>query len=115
MEIGRLHFIHIISLQKHNFHLKLDIRSRINIALIQFTLDDPLALLYNDNSVLENHHLYVAFNLLCSDPTVDITKHLTTVQRQLFRKIVISLVSEIGGFLYACLHVNTIFAKLILF
>ncbi|GAA52465.1 3' 5'-cyclic-nucleotide phosphodiesterase [Clonorchis sinensis] len=54
--------------------------------------NNELAILYNDKSVLENHHLYIGFDLLHSEPQVDITKHLTTVQRQLFRKIVISLV-----------------------
>ncbi|OON19460.1 3'5'-cyclic nucleotide phosphodiesterase, partial [Opisthorchis viverrini] len=54
--------------------------------------DNELAILYNDKSVLENHHLYIGFDLLHSEPQVDITKHFTTMQRQLFRKIVISLV-----------------------
>ncbi|KER20227.1 hypothetical protein T265_11168 [Opisthorchis viverrini] len=54
--------------------------------------NNELAILYNDKSVLENHHLYIGFDLLHSEPQVDITKHFTTMQRQLFRKIVISLV-----------------------
>ncbi|KAF7260629.1 hypothetical protein EG68_01788 [Paragonimus skrjabini miyazakii] len=54
--------------------------------------NNKLALLYNDNSVLENHHLHVAFSLLHSKPECDITAGFTHQQRQLFRKVVISLV-----------------------
>ncbi|KAF8567416.1 hypothetical protein P879_01514, partial [Paragonimus westermani] len=54
--------------------------------------NNKLALLYNDNSVLENHHLHVAFSLLHSEPECDITTGFTHQQRQLFRKVVISLV-----------------------
>ncbi|KAA3673645.1 cAMP-specific phosphodiesterase 4 [Paragonimus westermani] len=58
--------------------------------------NNKLALLYNDNSVLENHHLHVAFSLLRSEPECDVTTGFTHQQRQLFRKVVISLVSPVG-------------------
>lgn len=55
--------------------------------------DSELALLYNDSSVLENHHLFVAFNLLHNEPECDFSAQFSRTQRQLFRKMVISLVS----------------------
>uniref|UniRef100_A0A158QBU0 Phosphodiesterase n=1 Tax=Hymenolepis diminuta TaxID=6216 RepID=A0A158QBU0_HYMDI len=50
-----------------------------------------LALLYNDASVLENHHLSVAFKLL-TEPGCDIFANLTIKQRQFLRRLVIELV-----------------------
>ena len=51
-----------------------------------------LALMYNDESVLENHHLAVAFKLL-QNPACDIFSNLTKKQRQTLRKMVIDMVS----------------------
>ncbi len=50
-----------------------------------------LALMYNDESVLENHHLAVAFKLLQSSKC-DIFVSLSKKQRQTFRKMVIDMV-----------------------
>ncbi|KAL7058315.1 hypothetical protein AAHC03_017175 [Spirometra sp. Aus1] len=50
-----------------------------------------LALLYNDISVLENHHLSVAFKLL-TEPGCDIFASLGTKPRQSLRRLVIELV-----------------------
>lgn len=50
-----------------------------------------LALMYNDESVLENHHLAVAFKLLQED-NCDIFANLTKKQRQSLRKMVIDMV-----------------------
>uniref|UniRef100_A0A1B6DRH6 Phosphodiesterase n=1 Tax=Clastoptera arizonana TaxID=38151 RepID=A0A1B6DRH6_9HEMI len=50
-----------------------------------------LALMYNDESVLENHHLAVAFKLLQNDGC-DILINLTRKQRQTLRKMVIDMV-----------------------
>ncbi|CAH1962766.1 unnamed protein product [Acanthoscelides obtectus] len=50
-----------------------------------------LALMYNDESVLENHHLAVAFKLL-SNEGCDIFCNLTKKQRQTLRKMVIDMV-----------------------
>ena len=50
-----------------------------------------LALMYNDESVLENHHLAVAFKLL-QNPDCDIFLNLTKKQRQTLRKMVIDMV-----------------------
>ncbi|BFZ16436.1 hypothetical protein BsWGS_19474 [Bradybaena similaris] len=50
-----------------------------------------LALMYNDESVLENHHLAVAFKLLQED-NCDILGNLTKKQRQSLRKMVIDMV-----------------------
>jgi len=50
-----------------------------------------LALMYNDESVLENHHLAVAFKLL-QLPGCDIFQNLSKKQRQTLRKMVIDMV-----------------------
>jgi cAMP-specific phosphodiesterase 4 len=50
-----------------------------------------LAVLYNDLSVLENHHLAVAFKLLQHDGC-DILASLTVKQRQTLRKLTIDMV-----------------------
>ena len=53
-----------------------------------------LALMYNDESVLENHHLAVAFKLL-QNQDCDIFANLSKKQRQTFRKMVIDMVRNI--------------------
>lgn len=50
-----------------------------------------LALMYNDESVLENHHLAVAFKLL-QDDDCDIFVNLGKKPRQTLRKMVIDMV-----------------------
>lgn len=50
-----------------------------------------LALMYNDESVLENHHLAVAFKLLQNEGC-DIFCNMTKKQRQTLRKMVIDIV-----------------------
>ncbi|XP_043207362.1 cAMP-specific 3',5'-cyclic phosphodiesterase, isoforms N/G-like isoform X6 [Amphibalanus amphitrite] len=50
-----------------------------------------LALMYNDESVLENHHLAVAFKLLQNE-NCDIFANLSKKQRQSLRKMVIDMV-----------------------
>lgn len=47
--------------------------------------------MYNDESVLENHHLAVAFKLLQED-NCDIFANLSKKQRQSLRKMVIDMV-----------------------
>lgn len=54
--------------------------------------DSELALMYNDSSVLENHHLAVGFKLL-QEENCDIFQNLTKKQRQSLRKMVIDIVS----------------------
>ena len=51
-----------------------------------------MALLYNDESVLENHHLAVAFQLMQSE-NCDILESFSKAERQQFRKMVIDMVS----------------------
>lgn len=53
--------------------------------------DSELALMYNDESVLENHHLAVGFKLLQED-NCDIFQNLTKKQRQSLRKMAIDMV-----------------------
>ena len=50
-----------------------------------------LATMYNDESVLENHHLAVAFKLL-QEPDCDLFANLASKQRQTLRKMVIDIV-----------------------
>ncbi len=56
-----------------------------------FTADSELALMYNDESVLENHHLAVGFKLLQGE-NCDIFQNLSKKQRQNLRKMVIDMV-----------------------
>ena len=56
-----------------------------------------LALMYNDESVLENHHLAVAFKLL-QNQDCDIFVNLNKKQRQTLRKMVIDMVSTKSKF-----------------
>lgn len=58
--------------------------------------DSELALMYNDSSVLENHHLAVGFKLLQED-NCDIFQNLSKKQRQSLRKMVIDMVRGLGG------------------
>ncbi|KAI6211381.1 Phosphodiesterase [Aphelenchoides besseyi] len=53
--------------------------------------NSELAIMYNDESVLEQHHLAVAFKLL-QDPSCDFLYAWSKKQRQAFRKIVIGMV-----------------------
>ncbi|XP_069505364.1 3',5'-cyclic-AMP phosphodiesterase 4C isoform X6 [Ambystoma mexicanum] len=53
--------------------------------------NSELALMYNDASVLENHHLAVGFKLL-QEENCDIFQNLTKKQRQSLRKMVIDMV-----------------------
>ena len=52
---------------------------------------DNLAIIYNDESVLENHHLAVTFKLL-QNPACDIFNRLSTKQRMSVRKMMIDMV-----------------------
>lgn len=58
--------------------------------------DSELALMYNDSSVLENHHLAVGFKLLQED-NCDIFQNLSKKQRQSLRKMVIDMVRHFGS------------------
>ena len=49
--------------------------------------------MYNDESVLENHHLDVGFKLLQED-NCDIFQNLTKKQRQTLRRMVIDMVRK---------------------
>ena len=53
--------------------------------------DSEMALMYNDESVLENHHLAVAFQLLQNEDC-DIFENLSKKERQTIRKMIIDTV-----------------------
>lgn len=77
-------------------NMKNDINSGKNgfaYLLSPFFQDSELALMYNDSSVLENHHLAVGFKLL-QEENCDIFQNLTKKQRQSLRKMVIDIVSS---------------------
>lgn len=65
-------------------------------------VDSELALMYNDSSVLENHHLAVGFKLL-QEENCDIFQNLTKKQRQSLRKMVIDIVSAAD-----CMHIKVV-------
>lgn len=53
--------------------------------------DSELALMYNDASVLENHHLAVGFKLLQAE-NCNIFQNLSTKERLSLRRMVIDIV-----------------------
>jgi len=59
--------------------------------LMTIVSESELALMYNDESVLENHHLAVAFKLL-QTPRCDIFTNLTKQSRLLLRRMTIDIV-----------------------
>ncbi|KAL0612549.1 cAMP-specific 3',5'-cyclic phosphodiesterase 4A [Plecturocebus cupreus] len=63
----------------------------LEAGLAELGRDSELALMYNDESVLENHHLAVGFKLLQED-NCDIFQNLSKRQRQSLRKMVIDMV-----------------------
>ena len=66
---------------------------QIEMLILQwlFFPGSDLALMYNDESVLENHHLAVAFKLL-QNSNCDILASLSAKQRQTMRKMTIDMV-----------------------
>ncbi|CAK9302778.1 unnamed protein product [Gordionus sp. m RMFG-2023] len=50
-----------------------------------------LAIIYNDEAVLENHHLAIAFKIL-QEPKCDIFVNLNTKKKSILRKLIIDLV-----------------------
>lgn len=79
---------HVLYLKSENNPCpQTDMMNRVSCA------DSELALMYNDSSVLENHHLAVGFKLL-QEENCDIFQNLTKKQRQSLRKMVIDIVSE---------------------
>lgn len=71
-------------------------------------IDSELALMYNDSSVLENHHLAVGFKLL-QEENCDIFQNLSKKQRQSLRKMVIDMVRV--NFNTPCRKSQNIFQK----
>lgn len=68
--------------------------------------------MYNDESVLENHHLAVGFKLL-QEENCDIFQNLTKKQRQSLRKMVIDMVStrpDRLSFSVSMFHMQTMFS-----
>ena len=58
--------------------------------------DSEMALMYNDESVLENHHLAVAFQLLQHEDC-DILENLTRKERQTVRRTIIEMVRSFSS------------------
>lgn len=67
--------------------------SLISVLFSLSPLDSELALMYNDESVLENHHLAVGFKLL-QEENCDIFQNLAKKQRQTLRRMVIDMVRK---------------------
>ena len=70
---------------------KEDIEINFSLFYICYFSGSDLALMYNDESVLENHHLAVAFKLL-QNQGCDILASLSAKQRQTMRKMSIDMV-----------------------
>ena len=74
----------------------MNLRSKIILILFKLDLEydiegADLALMYNDDAVLENHHLAVTFKLL-QNPACDIFSSLSHKQRMSVRKMMIDMV-----------------------
>jgi cAMP-specific phosphodiesterase 4 len=69
-----------------------DAQRAVRLICLGESTGSELALMYNDESVLENHHLAVAFKLLQNEDC-DIFVNLGKKQRQTLRKMVIDMVS----------------------
>ena len=85
--------LNLLNLYFSNVYINLNINHIIQL-YIEFNMSitgSELALMYNDESVLENHHLAVAFKLL-QNQDCDIFANLSKKQRQTFRKMVIDMV-----------------------
>eukprot|EP00158_Paraphelidium_tribonemae_P009356 Partr_v1_DN28842_c4_g1_i2_m33960 putative Phosphodiesterase len=82
--------IHILALVVASMIHDIDHPGYSNNFMIQ-TQTEKLSLLYNDRSVLENHHLHVAFEILKSE-SCDFTENFTAEQKRIYRSIVIDLV-----------------------
>lgn len=79
--------------------------------LLYVSAGSELALMYNDSSVLENHHLAVGFKLLQGE-NCDIFQNLSKKQRDSLRKMVIDMVRLCAVYIIyqqpflAALHLN---------
>lgn len=79
------------------FHLRLTPESANGSLLyLCHSTGHELALQYNDTSVLENHHLYVAFKIM-NEPDCDVFKAFPNKMRQTLRKMIIDLVSFLNN------------------
>jgi len=63
--------------------------------------------MYNDHSVLENHHLAVAFKLLQHADGADIFEHLSTKTYRTVRRIAIDVVSTVTWPRVLVWHIRT--------
>ncbi|XP_055604529.1 high affinity cAMP-specific and IBMX-insensitive 3',5'-cyclic phosphodiesterase 8 isoform X2 [Uranotaenia lowii] len=54
--------------------------------------DNTLALLYNDNCVLESHHAAITFRLTLGDEKINIFKHLDRESYKLARSIIVDMI-----------------------
>uniref|UniRef100_A0A2K6UBJ5 3',5'-cyclic-AMP phosphodiesterase n=1 Tax=Saimiri boliviensis boliviensis TaxID=39432 RepID=A0A2K6UBJ5_SAIBB len=75
----------------HNSLHAADVAQSTHVLLATPALESELALMYNDASVLENHHLAVGFKLLQAE-NCDIFQNLSTKQRLSLRRMVIDMV-----------------------
>ena len=63
----------------------------VMVVVVMVVAGSELALMYNDESVLESHHLAVAFKLL-QNPHSDILANLSRQSRLMLRRMTIEIV-----------------------
>ena len=68
---------------------------QVNNGGVWCVVDSELALVYNDESVLENHHLAVAFKLM-QQPDCDLFAALPTKTRRNIRRMIIDIVRSLS-------------------
>jgi hypothetical protein len=76
-----------------------DVNHDVKQGRLDLISGSELALMYNDESVLENHHLAVAFKLLQNNKC-NIFSNLTTQSRLLLRKMSIDIVRIYERFIF---------------
>ena len=76
-----------------------------NFKLSFLMTGSELALMYNDESVLENHHLAVAFKLL-QPKECDIFVSFNKKQRQTIRKMSIDMVRQLDTYFIYLQHIR---------
>ena len=84
---------YLINTSMNYFILSMFILRNFKLSFL-FMTGSELALMYNDESVLENHHLAVAFKLL-QPKECDIFVSFNKKQRQTIRKMSIDMVRQL--------------------
>ena len=68
----------------------------------------PLAILYNDRSPLENHHVAASWRSVIMHPAVRLLDYMENQEQVIFRDMVISLILATGVWVRSCLTLGPV-------